>query len=259
MKRGWMIFLSVTLFLSGCFPNEKQQEIVVLAASSLSGALAELERVYEEEYPEQELSISYAASGKLRQQIERGAPADLFLSAGDREMDKLEEKGQILAETRTQLLTNQLMLIVPKGDSPIEGLADLRPEAVNRLAMGDPQTVPAGRYAREFLTETRRWQGLKSKMVFATHVRQVVAYVESGNADAGLVYRSDLKKSEGVKAVAIIPSHLHTPIVYTGAVTEGANRSKQAEHFLRWLKGKQAISIFQRYGFEEVADTSDDR
>ncbi|PTX60820.1 molybdate transport system substrate-binding protein [Melghirimyces profundicolus] len=257
LKRGSACLLAVwfcAFSLFGCAPENERREVVVLAASSLTDALGELEKKYEAEHPGLNLVISFASSGKLRQQIEQGAPADIFFSAGSLEMDKLENGGKIVPSTRVNLLTNELVLIVPQqGESGVKRLEDLRSENVKKLAIGEPGVVPAGRYAKEFLTRTGRWNDLRPKLVFGANVRQVLSYVESGNADAGLVYKSDTYRAEGVKEVGNIPLNLYSPIVYPVSVVRDAKNPKQAKDFLRWLKGNQRKAVFEKYGFKGEA------
>ncbi|SMO77754.1 molybdate ABC transporter substrate-binding protein [Melghirimyces algeriensis] len=249
------ILLCSCFLLLGCAGNKDDREVVILAASSLTDAVGELEREYEAQHPDVDLTVSFASSGKLRQQIEQGAPADLFLSAGKQEMDRLEKQGRILSSTRTELLSNQLVLIVPEKQGrevyPVKHLRDLYPDKVDKLAIGEPETVPAGRYAKEYLIRSHRWDKLHPKMILAGNVRQVLTYVESGNVDAGLVYQSDVQQAN-VKMVDTVPSQFHSPIVYVAAIVESADNPQQARSVLRWLKGSRGKDVFEKHGFKGV-------
>ncbi|WP_169713727.1 molybdate ABC transporter substrate-binding protein [Paludifilum halophilum] len=260
MKRKVSVSVAVLLvwtgIAAGCNPSfsQKRVELHILAASSLTEAVKELETVYEASQPEIDIVVSYASSGKLKQQIEQGAPADVFLSAGEKEVKELERKGLVNPAERADLLRNELVLIIPEeGRQPVKKFENLADSPVDKLALGLPETVPAGRYAMEALRGTDQWNDLRSRVVYGGNVRQVLSHVAAGNADAGLVYRTDLSASRSVKVADVVPPDTYPPIRYPAAVIEGSDHPKQARSFYRWLKGKKAQSIFKKHGFKGAA------
>ena len=178
---------------------------------------------------------------------------DLFISAGKDQMDTLEQKGLILEGTRVNLAGNDLVLITLQ-DSTLTGFADLAGGGVSRVAVGAPESSPAGKYARECLTSLDLWDQLQPRLVLAKDVRQVLTYVESGNADAGLVYRSDAMTGRGIKVAAPAPPGSHAPIVYPAAVLKASGSRRQAEEFLSFLTGPEAKYLFVEYGFSPAKD-----
>lgn len=235
----------------GRSPSEEVR-LYVLAAASLTDAVREIQARYEAAHPGVRLIPTFASSGRLKQQIERGAPADLFLSAGTEEMKELVRKHRIDSRFHAELLENELVLIAPEGAS-LKGLSDLTSNRVKRIAVGHPEMVPAGKYAGEALEHIGLWKQLRRKLVFAGDVRQVLAYVKTGNADAGIVYRTDSRLTKGVSVIGEIPSESHRPIVYPLGVVRGTEHPREAQALYRWLQGEEARSIFEKYGFKGVA------
>jgi len=229
-----------------------QVRLYVLAAASLTDAVREIQNRYEATHPGVRLVPTFASSGRLKQQIEQGAPADLFLSAGTDEMEELVRKNRIDPRFKTDLLRNELVLIAPNGSS-LKGFADLASPRAGRIAIGQPETVPAGKYAKEALEHLGLWEKLRPKFVFAGDVRQVLAYVKTGNADAGIVYRTDARSSGDVTVVAVADSRSHRPIVYPVGVVKQSDHPAEARDFYRWLQGQEARAIFEKYGFKGVA------
>ena len=172
------------------------QGLTVSAAISLKDALDEISHLYEtEQAGRPAIHFNFGGSGTLQRQIEQGAPVDVFISASSKEMDALDSKGLLLSATRRNLVGNSVVLIVPKGASGISSFEDLTNPAAKVIAIGEPKTVPAGEYAQEILTHLGIYDQLKSKLVLAKDVRQVLTHVETGNADAGIVYATDAKHS----------------------------------------------------------------
>lgn len=227
-----------------------EAELLVSAAASLQEALEEIGEAYRQENPGVKITFNFGSSGTLQRQIEQGAPVDLFLSAAQLQMDELERQGLILSETRQDLLRNELALITGKSNEAINGVEDLTQEAVATVAIGVPETVPAGQYAREALQNLGLWEALQDKMVTGKDVKQVLTYVETGNADAGFVYLSDAVNSDRVKIVTVLPADLHEPIVYPAAVVKGAPHQEAAQAFLAYLNSDAAGEIFAKYGFK---------
>lgn len=267
MKRvSWSFVFCFLLILSlvGCSAGNTTQpssnatqtkptEIMVSAAASLQNSLNELQKDYAQKNPDVKLTINYGASGTLQQQIEQGAPVDLFISAGKAQMDALEQKNLIVKESRVNLLGNDLVLITGKDNSKVTSLEDLTKSTVSQISIGTPKSVPAGQYAQEALTKLKLWDSLQPKLVYAKDVTSVLNYVETGNADAGFVYKSDALGSTKVKVVAAVPANSYKPVVYPAAVIAATKNKQLTEDFLKYLQGSDAQQVFTKYGFKSVA------
>ena len=224
-------------------------EITVSAAISLKDALDEISHLYTTEHPGAEVHFNLGGSGTLQRQIEQGAPVDIFISASPKEMDSLQSQELMLPGTRKDLVRNSVVLIVPAGSTSISSFQDLAKPVVKTIAVGEPQTVPAGKYAQEVLTYFGLYDQLKAKLVLAKDVRQVLTYVETGNADAGIVYATDAQISKKVTVVATAPEDSHSPVVYPAALIKSSKNPAGAKVFLEFLSGEKARAAFQKYGF----------
>ncbi|MDD2318923.1 MAG: molybdate ABC transporter substrate-binding protein [Geobacteraceae bacterium] len=223
--------------------------IRISAAMSLKNALTALKQTYEKKVPNVELQINFASSGLLQKQIEQGAPADIYLSAGKKQMDELEAKGFLIPGTRANLLGNALVLIVAKEKKgQISTFDDLVGKAQS-ISIGMPDTVPAGRYAKETLISLKLWEKLAKRIMFAKDVRQVLAYVESGNVDAGLVYQTDTVVLKSGAVVAVAPKGSHSAIVYPIAEIKGSQNRAEAGKFIAFLKTAAAAKVFEKFKF----------
>lgn len=224
--------------------------LLVAAAASLQEALEEISPLFEQANPDVAINYNFAASGPLQQQIEQGAPVDVFISAASRQMDALQEKNLILANTRRNLLTNRLVLIVPENSTlGLTGFRQLTNSNVQRIAVGEPRSVPAGQYAEELFRNLGILEQLQSKFVYGNSVRNVLAAVESGNADAGIVYTTDARISNQVTQVATAPDDLHSPIVYPIAIIQGSRNVQSARQYVQLLQSDAAKTVFERFGF----------
>lgn len=224
-------------------------EITVYAAASLSDVLRELAPVFRGQTGHT-LRFNFGASGTLARQIEAGAPADVFFSADEPRMDQLAAKGLVQAETRRTLLLNRLVVIVPTTDSiSLSCPGDLASPAVRRIAIGEPATVPVGTYTKNYLATQGLWDSLRPKCVPLDTARAALAAVESGNADAGFVYRTDALASKRVRIACEIPAAEAPPIAYPAALLSGTKQREAGLEFLRFLAGKQALILFERHGF----------
>jgi len=258
MKRKIALFALVALALtfSGCSGKSTQNtgstEIYVSAAASLNGALTEVSRNYEHEHPGQKVLLNFGGSGALQQQIEQGAPVDVFIAASSTQMDALAAKNLIDKQTRRDLLTNDLVLITSKSDNQIAGLPDLAKPGVKRIGVGSPDAVPAGKYAQESLQALNLWQSLQPKLVLTRDVTQVLSYVETGNAEAGFVYASDAKTSDKVKVVTVLDPNTHKPITYPAAVVTSGKANAAAREFLAYLQTPNSSKTFAAYGFKTL-------
>lgn len=229
--------------------NQKA-DLTIAAAASLTDALNELKSTFNADYPNYHLTFTFGSSGKLATQIQQGAPADVFLSASKKDMDTLQTSKLVDTATRVNFAENRLVLIAPNDTKlPVAGFDKINPAAVKQMALGNPESVPAGRYGKETLQSVGLWDKLQSKIVFASDVRQVLTYVESGNVDLGAVYTSDALSSDKVKILAIADTKWHSPIVYPGAVVTTSKAAAEAEVFLDYLNSEKAMLILSKHGF----------
>ncbi|MFD1957753.1 molybdate ABC transporter substrate-binding protein [Paenibacillus thailandensis] len=225
-------------------------KLTVSAAASLTDALEEIKAAYESEHPDTLISFNFGASGALQQQIENGAPADLFLSAADRNMRALVDAGLIEESKQTALLRNELVLVAASDDgAPIRNESDLTNPDIRTVAIGIPETVPAGSYAKEALVGQNLWDSLQHKLVQAKDVRQVLQYVETGNADAGFVYKTDALTSDKAVIAATVDPSSYTPITYPIGIVKGSAHPDQAEALYDYLRSEKAMAVFAKYGF----------
>lgn len=264
--KRFMVILVMAIFafsvLAGCANNEssknnqpapaKTTTLTVGAAASLQDAVKELKEVYEVEHPDIKITCSFASSGTLQTQIEEGAPMDLFMSAGKKQMDALAEKSLIVESSRIDLLGNSLVLIAPK-DSTLASMEGLKESQVQKISIGTPETVPAGKYAKESLISLNLWDAVQDKLVLAKDVRQVLTYVETGNVDAGLVYSSDTVGSKDIKIVTNIPDDSHKAIVYPLAIISSSKNQQAAQEFIDFLQSQEASDLFSKYGFRPMS------
>ncbi|SMF84066.1 molybdate transport system substrate-binding protein [Paenibacillus uliginis N3/975] len=226
-------------------------ELTISAAASMTDALMEIQKTYESKNQNIKLNFNFGASGALQQQIEQGAPADLFLSAAVKNMTALVEKQLIDANQQANLLNNELVVVVPvDGKTPIENIADLTKPEVKNVAIGIPESVPAGNYAKEALTNAKLWDGLQAKSVQAKDVRQVLQYVETGNADAGFVYKTDALTSDKVKVAFAVDPNTYDTIQYPIGIIKATKNNKEAENFYTYLQSQEALDVFTKYGFK---------
>lgn len=249
----WLLLVTAALLgpprtHPGALPAAKQ-EITVSAAVSLKDALEEIAQLYRTGKPDVAVHFNLGGSGTLQRQIEQGAPVDVFISASPAEMDNLEAKGLLMPGTRTNLVANRVVLIVPVSTTNIASFQDLALPQVKLIAIGEPQTVPAGKYAQQVLTHLGLYEQLKPRFVLAKDVRQVLTYVATGNADAGIVYATDARVSSKVKVVATAPAGSHSPVTYPMAIVKDSRDPSNAKEFETFLQKPAAQSVFQKYGF----------
>ncbi len=229
--------------------RKENVELTISAAASLKEAMDVIGHTYQEEHPGVRLKFNFGASGSLQQQISQGAPIDLFFSAAEDKFDLLVEKGNIASEDGVDLLGNELVLIIPKANQSIKNFEDLIKKEVNKLSIGTPETVPAGKYAKETLEKMDIWQEVQSKVVYAKDVRQVLTYVETGNVDAGIVYKTDALVSDKVEIAASADPATHTPIIYSVGIIKDSKQYEAARDFYEYLQNNNALKVFEEYGF----------
>ena len=224
-------------------------EINVQAAASLSDVLKEIASGYEAASGDK-LQFNFGASSALARQIEAGAPADVFFSADEAKLDALEKKGLILADTRKSLLSNVLVVVVA-ADAPFvpKEVNDLAKTEITKLALAEPQTVPAGIYAREYLQKRGLWEMVREKVVPTENVRAALAAVASGNAQAGIVYKTDALGSPKVKIAIEVPAAEGPEISYPLAVLKASKVPDRARKFAEYLRSQTAQTIFKKFGF----------
>lgn len=243
----------ITMFLAIGIPTwtvgQSTTNLLVSAAGSLQDVLNELKPIYQKEQKNVNISFNFAASGLLQQQIEQGASVDIFISAAKKQVDALEKKNLLLPESRVIIAKNRLVLITPKNSSGVNSFYNLQDEKVKRIAIGEPRSVPAGQYAKQVLEQLKVWSNIKSKLVYGNNVRQVLAAVESGNADAGLVYATDAKISGQVKVVVVADEKFHSPIIYPLAIIRGSKNVDAAKNFSKFLVSNPSKTVFKKYGF----------
>lgn len=224
-------------------------ELLVSAAASLTESLNELKPLYQAEHPGIKLIYNFGASGTLQQQIEQGAPADLFVSAGQSQMNNLLDKHLILKDETAAILQNDLVLIVPENTESFTRIEDLTDSSITNIAIGAPESVPAGQYAQQTLLYYNLWDQLQSKLVQAKDVKQVLSYVQTGNADAGFVYQTDVTAKSGVKIALTADAASHAPIEYPAGVLAESNHKAEAEAFYHFLQSPESAEVFSKYGF----------
>lgn len=247
-----MLIAAIFCFESGCTSKSKTKEVTlnISAAASLKESLDEIKQLYEKEKTNVKLVINYGSSGTLQQQIEQGADIDIFISAAPKQMDALQSKNLILTDTRKDLLQNDIVLIIHKDSSSITGFNDLTSDKIKQIALGEPKSVPAGQYAEEVLTKLGIQDKVKTKAVYGKDVKEVLSWVETGNADAGIVYASDAKASGKVKVSAIAASDSHTPVVYPAAIIKASKNLEASMDFMNFLNSSTANKAFEKYGFK---------
>lgn len=223
-------------------------EILINAAASLREPMQKIGELYKEKQPELTVSFNFGASGALLQQIQNGAPADIFLSAAQKQMNTAQEEGLIVEESRFDWLQNKLVVAVPvQSQLEITAMEDILKAAA--IALGAPDSVPAGAYAKEALEEAGLWESVSQNLVQGKDVSQVLAFVESGSADAGFVYLSDLFGREKAKKAFEVPDDLYSKVIYPGAVIKNSQNIDAARAFLNFLKTPEAGAILEEYGF----------
>lgn len=230
-----------------------QTELTISAAISMKDVLAEIVSSYQQRNPNIKINFNFGGSGSLVRQIEEGAPVDIFISAAAKQMDDLAKQGLINKETRRNLIGNQLVLITPKESKlALNGFEDLVKSEFARVAIGAPDSVPAGAYTMQVFQNLNLVNTLAAKTIQAKDVRSVLAYVETGNVEAGVVYKTDAVFSNKVTIAATAPAEAHETIVYPAAVIASSKKAEAAGDFVTFLAGTEAQEIFAKYGFTKL-------
>lgn len=224
--------------------------LTVAAAASLHEVVAELDSLYRAGNPRVAVRATFGASGALRQQVEQGAPVDVFISASERHVDALQRAGRVDARSRRVFAGNELVLIVPAAAGPtVRGFRDLASPGVRRVALGAAASVPAGEYAEQVLRSLGLAEAVAGKAVYAQNVRQVLAYVERGEVDAGIVYRTDAGASRKVRIAAAAPPATHAPITYPLVLVARGAHPDEARAYAAFLLGPRGREVLARRGF----------
>lgn len=264
VARRWtaaLVVVAAVVALTGCAVGNgsetaaERTELIVSAAASLTDALQELEATYEETNRGVDLLLNFGSSGALQKQIEQGAPADLFISAGTSQMKALVSQDLVEPDTEVTLLLNELVVIVPaEGGATVNEAADLLADGIGTIAIGEPDTVPAGGYAKEAMEHYGIWEKIEPKLVLGKDVRQVLTYVETGNVDAGWVYRTDAASSDTVRVAFAAGADSHAPIAYPAAVVRASSNLEEARKLLDYLQSDEADRLFESHGFRIPAE-----
>jgi len=254
-----LILVSVLITLTSCRNGKPQSsgqtgtnELIVSAAVSLKDAFNEIAALNETRLGPK-IHFNYGASGALQKQIESGAPADVFASAGAKQMDDLADRGFIVAATRMDFASNSLVLIVPAKGSAIGSFNDLANPAVKKIAVGNPKTVPAGQYTEQTFTRLNLLPQIQSKLIYGEDVRQVLDYVVRDEVEAGVVYSSDaLSAKDKIKVVARAADDSHNPIRYPIAAVNESKQQEAARKFIDLVLSAEGQSILEKHGFVPI-------
>jgi molybdate transport system substrate-binding protein len=248
-KSSLWFLLILPAFVSPFYVTLHAAEVNVFAAASLTESLKEIAREYTQQTGER-IVFNLGASSTLARQIEEGAPADIFFSADESQMDRLETKGLIVPSTRKSRLSNTLVIIVARDHgAEVATPNDLATSKVKRVALGDPRAVPIGVYAKQYLERLKLWPAIASKIVVTENVRAALSAVEAGNADASIVYKTDAAVSKKVRVVFEVPAREGPGIKYPAALVKGSAAPASAKNFLDYLDADEACVIFRKYGF----------
>lgn len=249
LKFKWVNVFIILFVCFGFSSLVQAKEIIVSAAVSLSDAFKDLAKIYEASHPKDKILFNFGASGSLLQQIAQGAPVDLFASADEVTMDRAEQKGLILSDSRHDFIQNHLVLVTSLHNTlSIHQLADLNQPTIKRIALGQVVTVPAGHYTEQALQAAGLWKTLQNKFIPAQNVRQVLDYVARNEVDVGFVYESDARLlANKVKILYRVP--LVKPVQYPVALVKNTQNAEQAKAFMELLSSAKGQEIFQKYGF----------
>lgn len=259
--KGIIIFLTVFSFVFvGCTKNQQTEQpkaesinLTVSAAASLTDCMEEIKELYIKQNPNVDITYNFAGSGSLQQQIEQGAPADIFFSAGKKQMNALVDSELMLNDSIKDILQNKVVLITPKGEKTIDTFEELIDDNIEKVAIGDPGSVPAGQYAEEVLNNLNLYNELESRIVFAKDVREVLSWVETMNVDAGLVYQTDAQISDKITISAVAPEGSHTPVIYPVGIVKDTKNAEESQKFMDFLFEEEAKELFIKYGFSPLS------
>lgn len=253
----WIV-AALSLLAVGCGSEQAQPEqqggpveLHVAAAASLTDVMQEIAAAYEKEHPQVKVVFNFGSSGALQQAIQNGGQTDVFFSAARKQMNALEKDGLLAEGTRRDLLINEVVLIVPaEGGKSLQDFEELTRADIQHIALGEPKGVPVGQYAEEVFTSLGILEPIKAKVVYGSDVRQVLSWVETGDADCGVVYATDAAVSKKVRVAAKAPAGSHKPIVYPAAMLKDSKHPEEAKDFLNFVGNDDNKKLFAKYGFE---------
>ncbi|ABE52459.1 molybdate ABC transporter substrate-binding protein [Methanococcoides burtonii] len=255
------LIISVLIIALGAFvillpsDNDARSKVTVSAAASLTESFTEIENKFEEGHPDIDIVLNLAGSGTLRMQIEAGAPIDVFASASQKHMDLLGSENLIYADTRNDFAENSLVMIVPEPSrNDIKSLEDLADGSITKIAIGDPEIAPVGRYTKDALETAFLWDDVSDKLIYAESVKQVLVYVESGEVDAGFVYMTDAMSSDMDKIDVVAQIPVSTSISYPIAVVSFSDKTIASQEFIDYVISDEGKDIFVKYGFTVMDD-----
>jgi molybdate transport system substrate-binding protein len=252
-----LALLLIMAVVAGCAPKAatptpvaEPVSLSVAAAASLTDALDEVNSLYVKDKTNVTITPNYAGSGALQTQIEQGAPTDVFISAATKQIDALKEKQLLLDDTIKNVLANKLVLVVPTDSTAgIASFEDLTTDKAKRVAIGDPKSVPCGQYAVLAFEQLGIKDKVEPKQAVGADVRAILAYVENGSVDAGIVYLTDTKVSTKVKVVAEAPAEINAKIIYPAAVIKASKVPDAAREYVNFLSSAEAKAVFEKHGF----------
>lgn len=256
-----LITAGLMLFTVGCGmqgeqgiagKNNEQVTLNLSVAASLTDCMETMEAVFNEQYPHIHLQFNFGSSGALQQQIEQGAPCDIFFSASMKQMNALKDEGLMDETSIEEALKNRLALVVPANSEEVFTFATLKDADVDKFAVGEVGTVPASQYTMEVFDHLNVMSTLEPHLVYAKDVREVLSWVETGNATAGVVYETDAKITDKVKISDLADDSLHSPIIYPVGIVKASKEIESAKCFMDFLKTDTAKQIFIDYGFTPI-------
>lgn len=259
MKKRTIALVLAAAALSGCAEkggkSSKKTELTVLAAASLTEACNDIERLYESRNSDTDLLFSYGGSGALQTQIEEGAPADVFFSAAKKQMNALIDEELVDKDTVNELLENKIVLIVPEENpAGVKGFDDVISDNVAVIGLGEPSSVPVGQYSEEIFDHLGILDAVSRKASYASDVKQVLSWVEAGNADCGVVYSTDANCGEGIAVICEAPENSHNRVIYPAGLVSSSNHKEEAKAFLSFLESGECRDIFEKYGFTALKE-----
>lgn len=257
IKKKLIMVILMVFVLCAC-TNDKETTtskdqpvtLTLSVAASLEDAMKEIQQAFEKEHSTIDLRFNFGGSGALQQQISQGAPVDLFFAAAEEPFQKLVKEGMINEEDHVTLVGNSLVLVTSKLSTiSVQTLEDLKKDDIEKVALGTPESVPAGQYAKQTFEAAGLWDDLSDKFVFGKDVRQVLTYVETGNVEAGLVYKTDAVLSDQVNIAMIVDEKMHLPIVYPVGIIKDTKFKEEAKVLFTYLQSEEALTILEKYGF----------
>ncbi|AFK87230.1 molybdate ABC transporter substrate-binding protein [Thermoanaerobacterium saccharolyticum] len=254
-----LIFILLILLLFGGCGQEKEnmssnktentKNIMVFAGAGLKDALPEVAKKYNRLHPDIKISFNFAGLGVLQQQIEQGASCDILLGPGEKQWNTLRSENLIDKLTEKKILSDKMVLVTPKESQKVKSFQDLTLPDVDKIAIGDPALVPGGEWAKDVLTNLGLWDKVSSKIILAKDVQEIRGYIETGNVDAGLLWKSNTTNNNKIRIVADAPENSCPPIFFRGAVINSSQEKETALDFLNYLKSQEASQVFKKYGY----------